>query len=211
LYSLTDYERIIYLQGPGTLLDASALDSLLAFSKSQPMAAYPATPERKDLSTSLLMIHPSTKIYRQLKDLRAAQPISDLSLFRKAFEAPKSLISEWSLSMGNVVYESQSLRNAIDGFNATVFESATTYVRFSDPELPGPEYDVPYYLRVELRPENSEAREAWENLYERFRQRRMEVCGLDLEYWKRPALVAESTDNALSDQEAAPERVDIAD
>ena len=195
LYTLVNYERIVYLQGPGSLLDASALDSLLAFSKSEPMAAYPATPERKDLSTALLLVHPSTQSYRQLKELRSAKPMGDLNLFRQAFAAPDSLISEWSLSMGNVVYESQKLRDAVDGFNATIFKGATTYVRLSDPELPGPEYDVPYYLRVELRPENLEARGAWETLYERFRQRRMEVCGLDLEYWKRPALEAGSADS----------------
>ena len=170
------------------LLDASALDSLLAFSKSEPMAAYPATPARDSLSTSLLIVHPSKNNYGQLKELRRSQPMTDLELLRKSFAVPESLISQWSLSMGNVVYESQNLRDAIDGFNATVFEAATTYVRLSDPELPGPEYDVPFSDRVALRPKNEEARGAWERLYERFRQKRMEVCSLDLETWTRPEL-----------------------
>lgn len=189
LYSLVDYERILYLQGPGVLLDASALDSLLAFSKSEPMAAYPATPERTDMSTSLLMIHPSQQSYSQLRAMRASKPTSDLNMFRKTFSVPDSLISEWSLSMGNVVYESQNLRNAVDDFNATAFEQATTFVRLSDPELPGPEYDVPYAVRAKLRPQNEEAQEAWSKLYERFRQRRMEVCGLDLETYQ-PIMVS---------------------
>lgn len=188
LYSLVDYERILYLQGPGVLLDASALDSLLAFSKSAPMAAYPATPERKDLSTSLLMIHPSQESFRQLKASRASRATTDVQLFRSTFAAPESLISEWSLSMGNVVYESQKLRDAPAGFNATAFEEATTFVRLSDPELPGPEYDVPYAERVKLRPQNAQADEAWSRLYERFRQQRMEVCGLDLEVYERIVL-----------------------
>jgi hypothetical protein len=192
LYSLTDYERVLYLQGPGTLLDASALDSLLAFSKSEPMAAYPATPARESLSTHLLLVHPSHLNYGQLKQLRSSQPMTDLDLFRKSFAAPASLISQWSLSMGNVIYESQNLRDAVDGFNATNFEKMTTYVRLSDPELPGPEYDVPYFERVALRPSNEEARGAWERLYEKFRQRRMEVCGLDLETWTKPELLGES-------------------
>lgn len=188
LYSLVEYERLLYLQGPGVLLDASALDSLLAFSKSEPMAAYPATPERTDMSTSLLMIHPSQQSYNQLRALRASKPTSDLNMFRKTFAVPDSLISEWSLSMGNVVYESQKLRSAPDSFNATAFEQATTFVRLSDPEIPGPEYDVPYSERAKLRPQNQEAQEAWSKLYERFRQRRMEVCGLDLETYQ-PVMV----------------------
>ncbi|KAF1829183.1 hypothetical protein BDW02DRAFT_510557 [Decorospora gaudefroyi] len=189
LYSLVDYERILYLQGPGVLLDASALDSLLAFSKSEPMAAYPATPERTDMSTSLLMVHPSQQSYHQLRTLRESTPTSDLNMFRKTFTVPDSLISEWSLSMGNVVYESQRLRDENDNFNATAFEQATTFVRLSDPELPGPEYDVPYSVKVEIRPQNEQAQEAWSKLYERFRQRRMEVCGLDLETYK-PLMMA---------------------
>jgi hypothetical protein len=124
--------------------------------------------------------------------------MTDLDLFRKSFSAPESLIPQWSLSMGNVVYESQNLRNAIDGFNATIFEGATTYVRLSDPEIPGPEYDVPYYDRVALRPKNDEARAAWEKLYERFRQRRMEICGLDLEVWTKPMLQAKDGANEES-------------
>jgi len=193
LYSLVDYERILYLQGPGVLLDASALDSLLAFSKSEPMAAYPATPERTDMSTSLLLIHPSQQSYNQLRTLRASTPTSDLNMFRKTFSVPDALISEWSLSMGNVVYESHQLRSAPDGFNATAFEKATTFVRLSDPELPGPEYDVPFAERAKLRPKNEEAQEAWSKLYERFRQQRMEVCGLDLETYQ-PILVSGGAD-----------------
>ncbi|KAH9862974.1 hypothetical protein J1614_010703 [Plenodomus biglobosus] len=181
LYSLVDYERILYLQGPGLILDASALDSLLAFSKSEPMAAFPATPERKDLSTSLLLMHPSQQSFAQLKTMRTSRPTSDLGLLRRLFSAPECLMSEWSLSMGNVVYESHALRQADDGFNATRFEQTTTFVRLSDAELPGPEYDVPFADRARLRPQNEQAQEAWTRLYERFRQRRMEVCGLDLE------------------------------
>jgi hypothetical protein len=200
LYSLVDYERLIYLQGPGVLLDASSLDSLLAFSQSEPMAAYPASPERNDMSTSLLMIHPTAASFQQLKALRSTNPTSDLDLFRATFSMPSSLISEWSLSMGNVVYESPSLRalSESDSFNATAFEQSTTFVRLSDPEIPGPEYDIPYSTRVKLRPKNEQAQEAWSRLYERFRQQRMEVCGLDLEYYS--PLVLTGLGEALSDE-----------
>jgi hypothetical protein len=182
VYSLVDYERILYLQGPGVLLDASALDSLLAFSKSEPMAALPATTERDSLSTSLLLVHPSQETFQQLKTLRASKPMSDLDMLRSTFTGPESLIAEGSTSMGNVYYESQNLRNPVDEFNATAFEEATTFVRLSDAEMPGPEYDMPYSDRVKLRPKNREAEQVWSRLYEDFRQQRMDVCGLDLEY-----------------------------
>ncbi|KAK7181627.1 uncharacterized protein CC84DRAFT_1104110 [Paraphaeosphaeria sporulosa] len=187
MYSLTTYERLIYLHAPGVVLDASALDSLLAFSKSKPMSAFPATPERKELSTSLLLISPSHETYQQLRERLVSQPSTDLELLRHAFDTPESLIAESTLAMGNVVYESQSLRDASDDFNATSFNEMTTFVRLREPDMPGPEYDVPYAERARLRPQNAQAREAWEKVYEMFRQRRMEVCGLDLEYWMPPA------------------------
>ncbi|KAJ4293987.1 hypothetical protein N0V90_007676 [Kalmusia sp. IMI 367209] len=183
VFSLTSYERLIYLEAPGVVLDASALDSLLAFSKSKPMTAFPATPARKDLSTSLLLISPSRETFQQLKDTWLTQPSTDLELFRHTFAAPDSLMPESTLSMGNVVYESRSLREASDDFNVTSFEETTTFVRLREPDMPGPEYDIPYAERAKMRPRNAQAREAWEKLYEGFRQRRMEVCGLDLEYW----------------------------
>lgn len=192
LFSLVDYERIIHLSSPGLLLDASPLDSLLAFSESEPVAALPANAERKELLTSLLLIHPSAENYSRLRELRSTQPMTDLDLFRKSFPVPDSLLSSWSMSLGNLFYESTSLRNSIEGFNSTIFTEATAYVRLSDPELPGPEYDVPYYDRVRIRPKNEEARFVWEKLYETFRQRRMEICGLDLETWSSPVLQAET-------------------
>lgn len=170
------------------------------------MAAFPATPERKDLSTSLLMIQPSRENFEQLRETRSKGDMTDVALFSQTFAAPDSLISEWSLSMGNVVYESQNLRDAVDDFNATAFQEKTTYVRLSDPEIPGPEYDVPYADRVQIRPKTEQAREAWERLYETFRQRRMEVCGLDLE-----PLMKESTDDAQDDAQEEGGQSEVAD
>lgn len=183
MYALTTYERLIYLHAPGVVLDASALDSLLAFSKSKPMSAFPATPARSELSTSLLLLSPSHETHQQLKETRASQPSTDLELLRHAFDTPESLLAESTLAMGNVVYDSHSLREASDDFNVTAFNEMTTFVRLQEPDMPGPEYDVPYAERARLRPQNAQAREAWEGVYEMFRQRRMEVCGLDLEYW----------------------------
>jgi hypothetical protein len=190
MYSLTTYERLMYLDAPGVVLDASALDSLLAFSQTKPMNAFPATPERKALSTSLLLISPSHETYRQLQTTRASQPSTDLELLRHTFGTSESLIAASTLAMGNVVYESQALREASDDFNVTSFGEMTAFVRLRERDMPGPEYDMAYGERARLRPQNAQAREAWEGVYEVFRQRRMEVCGLDLEYWVPPAAEA---------------------
>ena len=58
------------------------------------------------------------------------------------------------------------------------------YIRFSDPRLPGPEYDVPWADKVAARPKNKDADWTWTKLYGEFAQMRMEICGLDLESWR---------------------------
>ena len=57
----------------------------------------------------------------------------------------------------------------------------TAYVIIEDEELPGPEFDIPYENWMRARPEAGEQRIAWEGVYERYREVRREVCGLDLE------------------------------
>jgi hypothetical protein len=57
----------------------------------------------------------------------------------------------------------------------------TAYVIVEDEGLPGPEFDIPYGDWLSARPEEGEQRRAWEGVYERYRDARREVCGLDLE------------------------------
>ena len=67
-------------------------------------------------------------------------------------------------------------------FNATAFLDAS-YIRFSDPKLPGPEYDVPFAEKVAARPKNKDADWTWTKLYGQFAQQRQQICGLELERW----------------------------
>ena len=76
-----------------------------------------------------------------------------------------------------------SLKGASGDFNATAFLSSTAYVLFTDSDLPGPQYDVPYRLKTRSRPKGDDERFVWEKMYETFRQNRMDICGLDLERW----------------------------
>ena len=55
------------------------------------------------------------------------------------------------------------------------------YVHLSDPGIPGPEYDIPRQVYLRSRPQGAESRKVWEDLYELYRMRRMDICGLDLE------------------------------
>ena len=65
-------------------------------------------------------------------------------------------------------------------FNATDFLEMTAYVHIEDPGVEGPEYDVPRPDFVRAMPSGKEARKAWEIVYERYRDARTDICGLDL-------------------------------
>jgi hypothetical protein len=75
-----------------------------------------------------------------------------------------------------------TIRNQ-EKFDAAVFASETAFVMFQDPDLPGPEYDVPYTDIVKMRPKNEEQGFLWEKMYSMYKDRRYGVCGLDLENW----------------------------
>ena len=66
-------------------------------------------------------------------------------------------------------------------FNATEFLELTGYVHIEDPGVEGPEYDVQRPDFVRAMPSGKQARKAWEMVYERYRDARRDVCGLDLE------------------------------
>lgn len=186
IFSLADFDRLIYLAPSGLIIDSLALDSLLAFSPPKQLAALPADPSASKISTSFMVVQPSTTTFKELSAARAAEQhrsvSDDEALFQSFFPARSSLLPP-SLELDTTLYyESRELRSLGDpeAFNSTAFFGSTAYVRLTDPELPGPEYDVPYGRMVELRPDKGEARWAWERLYFRFHHRRMEVCGLDL-------------------------------
>ena len=81
----------------------------------------------------------------------------------------------------NSVVETAAMYLEDDGFNLSSFIDQTSYVHISDPGMLGPEFGSPRSRLIRARPEQTEPQEVWEAVYERYRQQRMEVCGLDLE------------------------------
>jgi hypothetical protein len=172
LFFLKDYERVITLPPPGLVLNSLPLDTLLAYHQiGEAISAYPPV-KGNGSGSSMIMARPSTKHIPTL-------PLSIIpSIFSSASNPDLPLPSIFS----NIV----SLRMPHapnEPFNATKFLSETAYVHISDPELPGPEYDLPYYEMVRRRPEDEDQGYLWEKMYSTYKDRRYEVCGLDLETW----------------------------
>lgn len=81
----------------------------------------------------------------------------------------------------HLVAKTSSLRLENDVFHVDDYLENTAYIQLSDPQLPGPEYNVPQKLLLSAKPATVGPGKAWERSYEIFRERRMDVCGLDLE------------------------------
>ncbi|KAI9879611.1 MAG: hypothetical protein M1830_007971 [Pleopsidium flavum] len=182
LLSLTSYNRILYLQPSGLLLNSTKLDGLLATSSKKAWAAQPASASDAEMSTRLLLVTPSKEDFNRAHDQLVAGSISDSQLLARLMPGREPLpASPADQEYNGIVAETSYLHNQAQDLNATSFLTSTSYVYFSDPNIPGPEYDIPHRLFLQDAPSESEARRVWESMYERFRELRMNVCGLDLE------------------------------
>jgi hypothetical protein len=167
LASLQQYKKVMTFPPPGLVLDTSPLDSILAFAETNGIASYPPL-NASDASTILVV--PSKSSAELLGQEALSGLLSDALL-----PDPQD---------HSLFITSQALRLADPStFNATDFIASTAYVRFSDTDLPGPEFDIPYSSVVKMRPTGEDQSFLWEKLYSTFKDRRYGVCGLDLEVW----------------------------
>lgn len=182
-FALTDFDRVLSIETPGLLMDALPLDAVLAFTEDVPFAMLQDTAEGDGVhSADLLLFQPSGSVHKGLLERLSSQPLFNDTLFPSLFTDPLLLASttddQTLIRSVGVLHESQA------GFNATAYLDKVSYIRFSDPKLPGPEYDVPWSQKVAARPKNKDADWTWTKLYGQFAQKRMDVCGLDLETWR---------------------------
>ncbi|KAF2233469.1 glycosyltransferase family 8 protein [Viridothelium virens] len=178
LFSLTEYERIMYLEPPGHIFDATVMASVLAFSPQAPLMSLQSRDSPNNRSSEMLLVTPSASQYRQLSKRNAKHPETDIDLLQNSFPyAQDSHI----LAQADSLPHTSDLRAASEEFNATEFLDGTAYIRVVDSELAGPQYDVPYPERVAARPRVADAEAIWSRVYDGFRLGRMSICGLDLE------------------------------
>jgi len=182
-FALTDFDRIMSIETAGLILDAEPLDAVLAFTEAAPFAMLHDTVDGDGIHLDdLFLLQPSKDVYHDLQQtLSDQQPFND-TLLTTAFPDPL-LIS--TSSPDHTLIRSIGLLHGVEvPFNATAFLSDVSYIRFSDPKLPGPEFEVPWADKVAARPKNKDADWTWTKLYGEFEMKRMEVCGLGLEMWR---------------------------
>lgn len=196
LLSLTTFNRIIYLQPSGIILDATPLDLLFTLPMSddqKPVLGLTSpTPSLAD-RPAILLCEPSPKHYEETVAAlpEGAYPDLDFLALVHTIAAPSS--EELSShdrphTSANLLAESSSLHHIppSSALNASLFLQTTGYIHFQDEAVKGPGYEPGNAFRDAAPAASNEARRAWEGAYERFREGRMGVCGLDLEVDQTP-------------------------
>lgn len=190
LFSLTEFDRLIYLQPSGLILNSSPLDDLFTIPMNASLATLSAQSEHLSVTPPIILFRPSTEMYHDLTVSLSAGEHSEETFLQ---DIPR-IVGKPPIPGGESVRllaETSALRLEGDDFNATSFFAGTSYVHIQDSGLPGPDYDAPRDAFLRARPQEFHARGAWEDIYETYRTKRMDICGLDLE----PVRFAEDGDD----------------
>ncbi|KAI5247816.1 hypothetical protein E4T43_01803 [Aureobasidium subglaciale] len=170
LWALTDLERVMLLQTPGLVQDVQVLDAVLAYTEPAPMTLLQHTDNHLEVE-DLIVATPAKETHRVLTAAGLQNLTSIIPMLHPSH-----------LTASNIIVSIGALHNAIHP-NKTSFLQ-TPYIRFSDPKLPGPEWEVDYARVVEARPKDKDADWLWTKLYGEFAGRRYDICGLGLEVWR---------------------------
>ena len=177
LLSLVHYNRVLSLQPSGLILDSTPLDLLFTLPMEKPLLGLSA-PDDESMQPTILLFEPSKETYQDIISSLPEGAYPDNEFLQHVSSTPAPADGESPMTL---LAQTSGLDDVDAQFEAPQFLDTTSYVRISDLGLPGPEYAIPRQDYVRAMPRSKQARKAWEGVYERFRDARVEVCGLDLE------------------------------
>ena len=180
LLTLHFYNRVLYLKPAGLILDSTPLDLLFTLPMDSPILGLSAPTSSSATSPpSILLLQPSKSTYRDISSSLPEGAYLDTEFLNLIHveSAPTDAKFHTRLLAETSTLDAENVAE----FNATEFLELTGYVHIEDPGMEGPEYDVPRPDFVRAMPSGKQARKAWESVYERYRDARRAVCGLDLE------------------------------
>ena len=182
LLSLTMFDRLIYLQPSGLIINSERLDTFFTQPMESEIEGVFAKHHEESQEPPVIVFEPSEE------SLNTSMAVIEAGHYRED-EFLRNLPSSNAVTSNgkDSIVETSVIHLEDDNFNLANFIDQTSYIRISDPGMLGPEFSSPRSRIIRARPEQTEAREVWEAIYERYRQQRMEVCGLDLE--PDPALI----------------------
>ena len=177
LLSPHHYNRILFLQPSGLILDSTPLDLLFTLPMESPMLGLSAPGRDGERGQpSIILLQPSKQTYQDVVESLPEGAYPDTEFLQRVTIESAPTDSEFHTRL--LAETSQLDAESVADFNATKFLDTTAYVHISDPE---PEYDIVRQEFMRAMPSGKQARKAWESVYARFRDARMNICGLDLQ------------------------------
>jgi len=176
LFSLTSFSRVVYFPPSGLILNSGGIDMLFTLPMDTPSLGISASTQEESTTPSVLLFQPSMKIARGIASSIAAENFTEDDYIQNI-----QLMTDFSDDQVHLVAKTSALHSQNDQFNAIEFLDVTSYVHLSDPLMQGPEFDAPRESLDLARPIQDQPRKAWVDVYERYREQRMNICGLDLE------------------------------
>jgi len=191
MLEVDEYDKILYLRTPGLIIDANALDSLMAYHDGKIDQAVIGSYGQLDA----IFLTPSLKTAIFLRESRAgmnnrmflSQPVKtglsriDVQVTTNEVFGSTLDATEKTVLASMALLQQIATDTMFDG--AEFLRNRSAYLTFTDIGLPSPENSIPFDIRVASRPKNKEADRVWTKLYGRFAENRRLVCGLELESW----------------------------
>jgi hypothetical protein len=176
LLSLTMFDRLIYLQPSGLIINSPRLDLLFTLPMESKVKGISAKLQGNNASPPIVLVKPSAEAFNKSMSVIQAGKYKDDDFLKN-----NNISNATTSYQSHSVVETSAIHLEDDQFNFSSFIDTTSYVHISDPGIRGPEFGVSRSSVIRARPKQMQGREVWEAIYERYRQQRIEVCGLDLE------------------------------
>ncbi|KAL9608138.1 MAG: hypothetical protein Q9167_007005 [Letrouitia subvulpina] len=176
LLSLTSFNRLLFLPPSGLVLDTSGLDHLFTLPMEASMLGIATGTRDEKVLPSIVLLQPSNEAFHSILASIPSGSYNETSFLEKI-----PLVSDMPEDQIHVVARTSDLRLEDRDFNSSKFLEETSYVQFSDSGIIGPEYDISRTKLGLAQPKELQPLRAWREAYRRYMDRRMDVCGLDLE------------------------------
>lgn len=175
LLSLSIFDRLIYLRPSGLIIDSADLDLLFTLPMESSILGISGKSEEEFNLPSIVIFEPSISAYNGALSAIPIEIYSDDEFLRHIPQI------SGNAGQGHLIARTSAMSLKFNKFTATDFFKSVSYVQLTDPDFPGPEFDIPSEMFVRARPKLPQNRAIWERVYEIFRERRISICGLDLE------------------------------
>lgn len=186
----TRYDRILYLEPLG--LPLRNFDHLLYDTLTAPIVGTRSywlpqvVQQLGPLSGQVLLLTPSTRSFNRVKKAQLENPKDDsISIINNLFSSHSLILPQHPYATN--IFEFRAADHSkytLNDWDPIKVSEESYYISFMDESAPRPWFTWRQEITDRIRPKTPDDAMVWKALYDRWARVRMNVCGLDLEYFK---------------------------